>query len=94
LNSWVVALPPLFVDAHPSDGSARRDGQLLAAARPGCLPVAHLDVAHLEADEVEVEAAQVLGGPDGDGRLPLQTVRRGVVGDVEVVVADVVAAVA
>jgi hypothetical protein len=83
------------LEALPSpDRSTRRDGQLLAAARPRRLPVADLDVAHLEPDEVQVEAAQVLGGPGGDGRLPVETVRRGVVGDVEVVVADVVAAIA
>jgi hypothetical protein len=50
----------LDLEALPgAEGSARCDGQLLAAARPRCLPVAHLDVAHLEPDEVEVEAAQV-----------------------------------
>jgi len=56
--------------------------------------VAHLDVAHLEPDEVEIEAAEVLCGPGANRRVPLEPVGGRVVRDVEVVMADVVAAIA
>ena len=52
------------------------------------------DISHPQAIEVEIEARQRLGGARRDGRPTLQPVGRRVVGEVEVVVRDVLPAVA
>ena len=69
-------------------------GQLCAlAARPGRHSL-HRGPAHGEPGEVEVEAAQLLGGRRRDDRGAAQPPGPGVVGQVEAIVRDVVAAVA
>jgi hypothetical protein len=70
------------------------DRQLvLGAAAPSRLAVDH-DLADLEPDQVEIEAAEALGSGRIDGRLTLEAFASRVVGDLEVVVIDVVTAVA
>ena len=82
-------------EARPvRDPGTRPDGELARVAAPRGRPSVDLDGAHREPDEVEVERGQVLGraGRDGGDALEDVGVRR--VADREVVVGDVVAAVA
>ena len=72
----------------------RGDGQLVLGTRPAGGAAVDLDRADGQADEVEVEPGQVLGRPGRDGGHPDQAVGGRVIGHLEQVVADVVAAVA
>lgn len=78
----------------PLHRAPRGDRQLLAVAAERRAPAVDLHAAHVQPDQVEVEAAQALDGRGPDRRLPLEAVARRVVRDVQVVVADVIAAVA
>ena len=90
---------PAVVDRHV-EGRAlpqaveRRDLQLLAVAVEGGGIVVHAHRADLELLQVEVQARQVLGGARPDDHGAVQPVGRRVVGEAQVVVPDVVAAVA
>src|SRR5690606_19547274 len=84
---------------HPEGGvaaqrGARTDRQFLSLAPEtgGC--AVDGDLLHVEAPQVEVQGGEVLGRAGGDGGGAGQVVRAGVVGEVEVVVRDVVPAVA
>src|SRR3546814_5661339 len=91
--------PPLVADlrgeAGPfGDGRGRGDHQLAALAHErGRLP-ADQDLQHLQAREVEVEAAEVLGRLGDDRGAAAEAACIGIPGQLEVVVDDVVAAVA
>ena len=69
----------------------RGDHELLAGAAPGRGAAVDLHGADLQADEVEVEGGQVLGGPCRDCGDAAEDVGGRVVAQVEVVVPDVVA---
>jgi hypothetical protein len=71
----------------------RRDDQLLALARELRRHVVDAHGVHVETLQVEVEAAQRLRRARRDQREPVEVVRRRVVAQRQVVVADVVAAV-
>ena len=72
----------------------RSDGQLLPAPAPGRVVAVDGERPDLQPHEVEIEAGQVLEGPRLDGGDPGEDVGGRVVTHVEVVVPDVVAAVA
>ena len=71
----------------------RRDGELAAFTAPERAAPVHDDGVDRQPDEIEVEARQVLGRGGTKLGLALEEIRRRVVLHLEVVVADVVAAV-
>ena len=75
-------------------GPARRDGQLAAVAGPPCRAAVDRERPDGQALEVEVEGGQVLRRPGPDGGDPVEHVGLRRVLDVQVVVPDVVPAVA
>jgi hypothetical protein len=88
------AVANLYLESSPLPQCALRgDHELLAASAPTCPLAINLDPAHVEPDEVEVEAAQVLGGGCAYRRIAVELVCRRVIGDIELVVPDVVAAI-
>ncbi len=78
----------------PGQARLRRHRQLAAVARPGRRLVVHLDRADGHPLEVEVEGREVLQRPGREQRGAGQHVGGGVVGQVEVVLLDLVPAVA
>src|SRR5262249_33379038 len=84
-------------DAEPlvlAQGTARGDDEFVAAAAEAGGGAVDGDAGDLQAREVEVEAVEPLGGAGGEDRLAVQVPGGGVVAERQVVVADVVAAVA
>ena len=75
-------------------GPLRCDGQLLPGAAVGRRLAVDGDLPDLQSHEVEVEGREVLGRGRLDGRGAGEDVGRGVVAQVQVVVGDVVPAVA
>ncbi len=71
-----------------------RDRQLPGVAAPGRRMTADRDRVDVQSDEVEIEAGEVLRRRRRDRGNPVDVIRRRVIGDVERVVPDVVAAVA
>jgi hypothetical protein len=89
------AVADLDLEVTPlAQRAPRGDDELLAEAHPARPAAVHLDALDVQADEVEVQAAEVAGCPRVDVGLPVEAVGGGVVVDLEVVGADVVAAVA
>ena len=72
------------------DAGGWRDRQLLPVACPGCARTVDLDGIDRQPDEIEVERRQVLGRAGPDGRRSGQLVGIWVVGEIQVVVLDVV----
>jgi hypothetical protein len=90
-----AAVTDLDLEAAPvAQRAPRRDDELLAEAHPPRAPPVDRDALDVEPDQVEVQAAQVLGRLRLDVGIPVETVGRGVVVDLKVIRAHVVAAVA
>ncbi len=89
-----AAIADFHLEAVPLlQRALRGNDELLAAPTPACPLAVDLNPAHVEPNQVEVEAAETLGGGCAYRRIPVELICGRVVGDVQVVVADVVAAV-
>ncbi len=93
LRHTVVAHPDLEVPPG-GDAGFRGDPQLAAVSVVHDWLAIDGHAPHRQPIEVEVEARKVLGRPDGDGGHSFEHARGGVIGQLEVVVVDVVPAVA
>ena len=93
LGYAVVAHDDLEVVAA-ADRAPRRHDELLAVTREPGLSFVHRDAIDREAPQIDVEAVEPLGGDRIERRLTLQLARRRIERQLEVVVADVVPAVA